>query len=332
MNSTSSGGAPNDLSACTLATCPVILSKIGYIPNLAGNAFMVAWFSLMLLAQLALSIRYKTWSHLVGQFIGLVLEIVGYAARVKLHDTPFNDKQFITYIITITIAPAFLCYTIYLCFGRIVIVYGTQLSLIPFRAYTIIFVTTDVICLLLQAAGAAWTQAKNITPADLNKAINVLKAGLGMQVASLGIFVVLSVDLTFRLMRKRSLWSTRYVNVRDKKSFKLLLAGAFVAAVLILIRSAYRIQELDKGFTPPKSSAQALFMVFEGAMIGLASLILVIVHPGPSFGPAWKATSFFSKQTKGEGTIAGNVENGGELDSGMKTEASVPGAGRQING
>ncbi len=129
------------------------------------------------------------------------------------------------YIVTITIAPAFLCYTIYLCFGRIVIVYGTQLSLIPFRAYTIIFVTTDGICLILQAAGAAWTQVKDITPTDLDKAINVLRAGLGMQVASLGIFVVLSADLAFRLIRKRSLRSMQYVNVRDKITFKLLLAG-----------------------------------------------------------------------------------------------------------
>jgi hypothetical protein len=86
-------------------------------------------------------------------------------------------------------------------------------------------VTTDIICLLLQAGGAAWTQAKNITPETLDKAINVLRAGLGMQVASLGIFVVLSVDLAYRVQRKRSLWSTRYVDVREKKSYKVFIVG-----------------------------------------------------------------------------------------------------------
>ena len=91
--STSLPIATPDLSTCTLATCPVILSKIGYIPNLAGNAFIVAWFSLMLLAQIVLSIRYKTWSYLAGQFFGLILEIIGYTARVKLHDTPFSDGE-----------------------------------------------------------------------------------------------------------------------------------------------------------------------------------------------------------------------------------------------
>jgi len=98
MDSTSSGSVPNDLSACTLANCPVNLSKIGYVPKLAGNAFMVSWFSCMLLAQLALSIRHKTGSHLIGQFCGLVLEIIGYVARVKLHNDQFSDKLFITYV------------------------------------------------------------------------------------------------------------------------------------------------------------------------------------------------------------------------------------------
>ncbi len=73
-------------------------------------------------------------------------------------------------------------------------------------------------------------------------------------------------------------------------------------------------------------------MVFEGAMIGLASLILVIVHPGPIFGSAWKATGFFSNQTKERGVVTGDVENGGEFDSGEEREASAPALGRRIDG
>lgn len=81
--------------------------------------------------------------------------------------------------ITVTIAPAFLCYTIYLCFGRIGIIFGTHVSLIPFQAFTIIFVTTDALWLILQAGGAAWSQADNIASSTLDKAITVPKAGWG---------------------------------------------------------------------------------------------------------------------------------------------------------
>ncbi|PBP25995.1 RTA1 like protein [Diplocarpon rosae] len=307
---------------CTLATCDVSISSIGYLPNVPGNAFLAAWFGLCLVAQLALSIKYKTWSHLAGQFFGLILELIGYVARVKLHDDPFNDKMFVIYIITVTIAPAFLCYTIYLTFGRIVIVYGTHLSVIPFRLYTIIFVTTDIICLVLQAGGAGWTQAKDIQPETLEKAINVLRAGLGMQVASLSIFIVLSADFAWRVLKKKNLWNTRFVDVREKKRFKPMLIGFFTAAILILARSAYRIEELSQGFVPPEDNAEILYMIFEGAMIGLASIILVACHPGPVFGSAWKATGFFSKQPKKGEVETGNAGHDVELISEDKHSGS----------
>lgn len=83
----------------------------------------------------------------------------------------------------------------------------------------------------------------------------------------------------------------------------------------------------------PDASAQTLFMIFEGGMIGLASLVQVIVHPGPVFGSVWKVTSFFSKKAKREGTVTSDsVENGVKLTSGEKREALAPGAAREIRG
>ena len=213
----------------------------------------------------------------------------------------------------------------------------------------------DIICLVLQAGGAGWTQAENITPKNIERAINVLRAGLGMQVASLSVFIVLAIDLAYRVIRRRNLWSIRFVSVREKRMFKPMLLGKFfslkllnsllaniililsclgffAAGVLILIRSAYRIQELSKGFVPPEDGAEVLYMILEGGMIGLASIILVLVHPGPVFGPAWKGTSFFSKQPKEDEVTANNSENGVELTSGHKVGVSVSSGSRLVAG
>ncbi|KAK1725858.1 putative RTA1 domain protein [Colletotrichum acutatum] len=285
-----------DISDCTLSTCPVSLSRIGFLPNLGGNAFMVAWFGIILVAQIVLAIRYKTWSYLVGQACGLVLEVVGYVARIRLRDDPFNNQTFIVYIVTVTIAPAFLCYTIYLCFGRIVLIYGPHVSLMPHRTYTIIFVTLDIICLILQAGGAAWSQADGLNPQDLDRALDLLRAGLGLQCASLGLFVLLSLDMGIRVLRNRSIWDTRYAHVRQHRAFTYFLMGSFAAAVLILARSAFRVEELRNGFNAAGDNAEVLFMVFEGAMIGLAVLLQTIFHPGYILDGEWRATSFFTKQ------------------------------------
>jgi hypothetical protein len=66
----------------------------GILPTPAGNTVYAATFCLLLLAQLELGI-YKTWGCMAGTICGLILEVVGYAGRIMLHDNPFNFNNFI---------------------------------------------------------------------------------------------------------------------------------------------------------------------------------------------------------------------------------------------
>lgn len=52
--------------------------------------------------------------------------------------------------------------SIYLCFFRIVLIYGSHLSRIKPKYYTFLFVTFDVICLILQAVGGAIASITNL--------------------------------------------------------------------------------------------------------------------------------------------------------------------------
>lgn len=82
---------------CTLQTCSMEQATIRYLPSLAGNITYMALFGLILLLQIGLGIRYRTWGFLTGMVCGLVLEIVGYAGRVVMHYNPFNMNNFLTY-------------------------------------------------------------------------------------------------------------------------------------------------------------------------------------------------------------------------------------------
>src|ERR1700709_1421563 len=44
---------------CTVGTCPLSCAQVEYVPTLAGNAVYAAAFSLLLIAQLGLGIKYK---------------------------------------------------------------------------------------------------------------------------------------------------------------------------------------------------------------------------------------------------------------------------------
>lgn len=85
---------------CTSCTCPLelegeIISFMSYYPSLAGNALLAAVFGICLLVQLFLGIRNKTWGYLSCMSGGLILEVLGYAARVVMRDNMFSDTWFI---------------------------------------------------------------------------------------------------------------------------------------------------------------------------------------------------------------------------------------------
>lgn len=87
---------PNfSVEQCTLSTCPLIYGQVQYQPSIGGNAFYVSVFALALICQIFFGIRYRTWGFMVGLFSGLVLEIVGYAARLQMHYNPFKEGPFI---------------------------------------------------------------------------------------------------------------------------------------------------------------------------------------------------------------------------------------------
>lgn len=80
---------------CSKGFCPLSLAQItGYVPSLAGNALYLAIFAALLLAQLFLNVKHRTWGFLTGMIGGLVLEILGYASRVQLYKNPFDPDWF----------------------------------------------------------------------------------------------------------------------------------------------------------------------------------------------------------------------------------------------
>lgn len=80
-----------DPESCTLETCPLDWASVDYIPSLGGNVFYLLIFGAFLVIQLYFGIRYRTWTFLAALIGGLVLEIVGYIARVQMHFNPFQN-------------------------------------------------------------------------------------------------------------------------------------------------------------------------------------------------------------------------------------------------
>lgn len=139
---------------CTLETCSV--KEWGYVqyqPSIPGNAFFLALMALFAVVHVVLGWRYKITSFTVCMVLGLLTETLGYASRILLHGDPFKRDYFLWYLITLTIGPVFLAAAIYLAIGRIVVVFGEDISRIKPRTYTTFFLGCDIVSLVVQAVG-----------------------------------------------------------------------------------------------------------------------------------------------------------------------------------
>lgn len=133
-----------------------------------------------------------------------------------------SNCEFARSLVTLTIAPAFIAGSIYLCLARIIVVFGANLSRFAPRTYTITFVTCDFISLLLQAAGGAIASSAN-TASSNQLGVNIMIAGLSFQVASLLLFILLCAEFGWRVRQHPHETDPRFASVRSTKMFKAFL-------------------------------------------------------------------------------------------------------------
>lgn len=203
-----------------------------------------------------------------------------------------------SYLVPLTIAPAFLASSLYLCLCRIIIFYGQQISRFSPRTYAITFMTSDFISLVLQGAGGGLAAtANNHSGSETGRAIMI--AGVVFQVVSLLIFMGLWLEFILRLRKtSASAQDKRFAELRDTKRFTWFQYALGAAVVLVFIRSVYRVAELQQGFNGPIANDQVSFMILEGPMIFLAVLAMTVLHPGIAFGDSLRSASWSVKQSR----------------------------------
>jgi len=79
-------------AACTVDTCPLVLSYWGYRPNIPVNAAFAAIFAVyvaIVLVQGVWKRRFKKYTAMM--FIGSTMQVIGFIARIYAYSYPFSD-------------------------------------------------------------------------------------------------------------------------------------------------------------------------------------------------------------------------------------------------
>lgn len=277
--------------------CRVQDSIYGYFPSLPANAFFLALFLTLLIAQLYLGIRYKTWTFAFALSCGCFVEAVGYVGRLMLHHNPFSNNGFTMQICCLIMGPAWLAMGVYLTLKHVVKAYGPRYSYLKPRYYTWLFIGGDCVSLSLQAAGGGLSAGAEGDSSQLDLGSNIAIAGIIMQVVTLALFAALAALFFLRrhlALRKGALDKEEAASNPQLQSMRFkLFAGAIIIAFLtIFARCVYRIAEMMGGWGNPLMQDEVEFIALDSVMCSVAALAMTLFHPGFCFPQMAQPISF----------------------------------------
>lgn len=137
------------------------------------------------------------------------------------------------------------------------------------------FIVVDIVATVLQVfetAGAALVGVPNSAGSDPKRSNRLLLAGLAIQVASFGIFIVC---LCWFAIKSRKATSA---------ALKQFLAAVLVAALAVYIRTCFRLAETVQGLSKSLATHEVFFGCLEFLPVVSAMYILMYWHPGRWLG------------------------------------------------
>ncbi|KAI1128027.1 RTA1-domain-containing protein [Nemania abortiva] len=264
---------------CTLATCDISESLYGYRPNLGINVvFVLVYISVAIYCVYLLAKRRQWIGYTIAILIGAWLEFLGYVFRVMGYSNPFRRISWIIQYSSLTMAPIFPTAATYVCIGQVAEYLGRGAFNIDPKLYLRIFITSDIIALTIQAGGGgiSFTETSNVT-GGITTGQGIVIGGLVIQVVSLAVFFVLflGVVLPSNILRPKVFGE---MNKKEKR-LRTFIMLIFLAILLIVGRSAFRVAEFSEGFFGSLVHDQVLFIIFDGIPIAIATAVMVIFHP-----------------------------------------------------
>ena len=180
--------------------------------------------------------------------LGCVGEAVGYVGRIIMWDNPYDEAGFQMQICCLIISPAFLSAGIYLTLKYLVLIFGESWSRIKPAWYTYVFITGDLVSLVLQGVGGGMAASADFGSEEQDNGTDIMIAGVVWQVFTLTVFGYLIIEYAFRTYRHRAELSPEATTLLQKKSFRCFIFAIAVGFVTIFARCIYRVPELAYGW------------------------------------------------------------------------------------
>ena len=145
--------------------------------------------------------------------------------------------------------------------------YGRRYSLIGPTLYLSIFISFDLLSIVIRAVGGglASSAGGKTPPGDTKPGTHTMLAGIIIQLVSMSTFAILWVLF---------LWRARAATIS-----KALIIAATFCTFCIMVRNFYRAVELAQGWDGYLITHEVYFAILDGTLMALAVGVFNFFHP-----------------------------------------------------
>ncbi|KAK9817152.1 hypothetical protein WJX72_010401 [[Myrmecia] bisecta] len=249
----------------------------GYRPSLVLAVLAAVLFGLAVIVAAGLLIRYKFRAMIFVTMLGAAMEVIGYAFRgLSSQKDPYHVTYFVVNYFFIVVAPVFFSAAVYLGLGRVLNLVKDQKQPVSARAVFVTFLVCDIVTTVMQVVGAALIGVAESNQKSPTTANNILLAGLALQTASFAVFLLVLTYCWAALAN-----GCQYISSGTAgKSYQQLrpsLVLLLIVALLVQLRTAFRLAETAQGVFGYLSTHEAFFGALEFAPIALAVAGLLVL-------------------------------------------------------
>ncbi|KAI0048958.1 RTA1-domain-containing protein [Auriscalpium vulgare] len=264
-------------------------AKYHYVPTEWIAIVFVVLFSISTILHLGQAIRWRIWWLLPTAVLCGLLEVAGWSGRLWSSFNIDLRAPFMLQIVATIIAPTPLVAANFVLLGRIIRRLGTHYSRLGPKLYTTIFLSCDIVSLVVQGGGGGIASGNKESDARVGS--HIMLGGIVFQLVVITCYTVLAAEFLLRYVKDKPFGGRNAPDQprgRTDKRMKILLGAMSLMTLFLVIRSVYRTIELADGWNGKVISTQVLFNVFDGAMVTLAMYTLNICHPGYLLHPEEK--------------------------------------------
>ncbi|GAA6004820.1 RTA1 domain-containing protein [Rhodotorula paludigena] len=281
-------GVAADGDTNTLVTADGERVIAGYFPSIPLAAVGIALFGLSTVALWWHWFRTGRKLYMLTLTISMACMTLGFILRIVYQGDVASLGRYIAMYMFILLSPCAFLANNYLILSRLSQAMGPEAVhslFLPAHHVGTIFIWSDVITFLLQAAGGGLTASNNADSASTGKSIAL--AGLAIQLASYCLFTCLLLwfgwkvrrieiynqDLPFR-------WSSYRPWGKDKiADWRPIFAAVSLACIGVLIRSFFRIVEYSEGYYGTLATEEGYFYGLDALPLWLAMSLYVLFFP-----------------------------------------------------